>query len=183
MLEPEHFRQSEQFSIKPHWMAKTAIALSFIALFSFIVISAIEINKINVMRHDIARLYATSDSLASRLSNIELQDFLQNMEGIVDLSESVVQPIGNGFLAVKLEANEHLTGLKISGRIINTQCVAHETVKFKLQIAGQSKEFTISRISPGNSTAFSVYIPDVAIGESRVAKISYIESMIRYLAD
>ena len=99
----------------------------------------------------------------------------------VDFSVSEIQQIDDVFLLANAAQQKHLTGVKFSGRVINTQSVDHLNIIFILSVDGESKEFTINRISSGNSTGFSVYIPDISIERARYAKINHVRSKIRYL--
>ena len=100
----------------------------------------------------------------------------------IDLTSPSVQTFWYGNLAIaELEQREHLTGIKFEGRIINLTSVPFETVTFELDVAARTKTFTISRISPGDSTGFSVYVPDLSPSESARGRIRYQTSMVHYL--
>ena len=98
----------------------------------------------------------------------------------VDFTVSDVQRIDNVFLLANASQEKKLTGVKFTGRIINTQSVDHVNATFDITVDGQSKEFTINRISSGNSTGFNVYIPELNIEDSRYAKIEFVRSQIRF---
>ena len=98
----------------------------------------------------------------------------------VDFSTPDIQEIGDGFALVRADQSEHLTGIKFRGRIINKQSVAYENVTFLLKLKSNSKEFTINRISSGNSTGFEVYVPDLDPAEARYADIKFLEGTVRF---
>lgn len=75
---------------------------------------------------------------------------------------------------------EHLTGIKFSGRIINTQSVRHRNATFKIKIGEKEKDFTINIISAGNSTSFNVYMPDIKPEETHYGEIQYQQSTVEY---
>jgi len=100
----------------------------------------------------------------------------------VDFSVSNIQQIDNVFMLTGATQEKHLTGVKFSGRIINSQAVDHLNIEFTLSVGEASKEFTINRISSGNSTGFNVYIPELSLKSARYAKIEYVSSQIAYLA-
>ncbi|KAF3982366.1 MAG: hypothetical protein HFP81_00160 [Methylococcales symbiont of Hymedesmia sp. n. MRB-2018] len=99
----------------------------------------------------------------------------------VDFSVSNIQRIDDVFMLTSASQKEHLTGVQFKGRIINTQSVDRSNLKFTLNIDGNSKNFTINKISSGNSTGFNVYIPELSIHNARYAKIEHESSQISYL--
>ena len=108
-------------------------------------------------------------------------DFLmKKLSGIVDFSASNIQEIENGFLLVKAEQEEHLTGIRFKGRIINAQSISHKSAEFKLTASGKSKEFSINQISAGSSAEFTVYIPEIKAADAQYARIEYVSSSVSY---
>ena len=100
---------------------------------------------------------------------------------VVDFTVDGAQDIGEGFLLSDAAQEEHLTGIRFSGRIANTKSTAVSAATFKLLVAGHEKEFTISRISPANSTAFDVYVPDIEPAFAREARIVTGTHMVHFL--
>lgn len=98
----------------------------------------------------------------------------------VDFSVRELQPVNDRFFLGEASQEQHLTGVKFTGRIINSLAVDHTEVTFDLKVAGQSKEFVINRISSGNSTAFNVYIPELRIEDARYAQIEYKHSKVHF---
>lgn len=128
-----------------------------------------------------AELWGRVDSIASELRTLRLAERVYHgNEGMVDLSTTDIQGIGDGFFAARLSAERHLTGLRVRGRIVNATSVRHEAAQFRITIGEQRQGFTVNIISPGNSTSFNVYVPDVAEEQERWARIEYQQSMIRY---
>ncbi|MCC1496865.1 hypothetical protein [Alcanivorax sp. 1008] len=108
-------------------------------------------------------------------------DYLNNKDRYtVDFTATEVQDVGNGFYLVRAEQEEHLTGLKYKGRIVNTTSVQRSNVEFKLIVGAHEKEFMINQISPGNSTAFDVYLPDVTPEAGRYGEIRHQQSSVSY---
>ena len=99
----------------------------------------------------------------------------------VDFSVSDIQRLSDGFMLASATQEKHLTGIKFSGRIINTQSVDSHNVTFNLTVNGKTKKFTINKISSGNSTGFNVYIPDLSAENARYAEIKYVSSSIAFL--
>jgi hypothetical protein len=98
----------------------------------------------------------------------------------VDFSVATIQQLADGFLLSQASQDEHLTGMKFRGRIVNTQSVAHHNVTFTISVGDQSKEFVINKISPGNSTGFDVYLPEISADKARFADITYVSSSVSY---
>lgn len=124
------------------------------------------------------------DSLSDRiLSNEIIIDRLQDevlYRGYVSLTEGGWQRVDETFLFSDAAVTQHLTGVKVSGRIVNTSSVIHSNIRFKISMSGGTNTFTISRVSPANSTAFTVYVPEVTIENSESAWITYVNSSCRF---
>ena len=102
---------------------------------------------------------------------------------IIDFTVPSVQALSDRRFAVaELSQEEHLAGIKFSGRIINMTAVDFEGVTFELRAAGEGKNFTISRISSGDSTGFEVYVPDLSAAGARIGQILFRSGMVSYLA-
>ena len=102
---------------------------------------------------------------------------------VIDFTVPSVQSLSDRRFAVaELSQEEHLTGIKFSGRIINMTAVDFEGVTFELRAAGEGKNFTISRISSGDSTGFEVYVPDLSAAGAKTGQILFRGGMVRFLA-
>ena len=102
---------------------------------------------------------------------------------IIDFTVPSVQTLADDKFAVtQLSQEEHLTGIKFRGRMINLTAVDFEGVTFELSVSGENKEFTISRISSGDSTGFEVYVPELSAMHAKTGQILYRGGMVRYLA-
>jgi len=114
-----------------------------------------------------------------------LENNYYNNQGIpiLDFTVDSAQVIGDGFLLSDAAQEEHLTGIKFSGRIANTKATAVSVATFKLMVAGHEKDFTVSRISPANSTAFEVYVPDLLPSFAREARIVPDTYMVHFRKD
>lgn len=103
---------------------------------------------------------------------------VNNIQKTVDFSVTTIQQLSHGFMLAQASQKKYLTGIKFTGRIINTQSVKHRDVTFNLSVNGKNKEFTINKISSGNSTGFNVYVPELSVNNARYAKIRYVRSSI-----
>ena len=104
---------------------------------------------------------------------------------VVDFSASELQPITSSFLLAGASQKKHLTGVIFTGRIINATALKRTNVEFDItanphSYASVSKRFTINQISSGNSTGFSVYIPELNLEDARLAKIEYINASTHF---
>jgi hypothetical protein len=121
-------------------------------------------------------------TLDERVRGLEILTSSYEPIGLVDLAEPTIQDLEQaGFFVASLAVKEHLTGVKITGRMINTQSVDHTDVTFELTVGEESKQFTINRVSSGNSTGFSVYLPDVPKEDARWGVFERRSSMIFFL--
>jgi hypothetical protein len=98
----------------------------------------------------------------------------------VDFTVPNAQDIGKDFKVANLSVEQHLTGVKIKGRVINATSLRHDNLKFKITIAEKEKDFWINRISSGNSTTFDVYVPDVPLDKAQYGTIEYLESTVSF---
>lgn len=105
---------------------------------------------------------------------------IQDIQKKVDFSLTTIQQLSDGFMLADASQKKHLTGIEFTGRIINTQSINHSDATFNLSVNGKNKEFTINKISSGNSTQFNVYIPELDVNNARYAQIKYIRSSISF---
>jgi len=122
------------------------------------------------LKSDISAL--TTDISLSKLS-IEIKDSL-------DFNDSRCQYLDHGFMLADATQTKQSSGIKYTGRIINTKSITHSNVRFKLIAARVAKEFTIKKIADGKSKKFSVYVPNVKLKDARYVKIEYVGSNIGY---
>ncbi len=134
-----------------------------------------------LIKTKIKKLETKADELQKSINGLRYQVFLKDLSGLVDFTVPDIQKICDGFFLANAEQQKHLTGLKFKGRIINTQSVGHRNITFKLTVNKISKNFTIRRISPGHSTRFTVYVPDITPKDARFARIEYVESVVEFL--
>jgi hypothetical protein len=100
-------------------------------------------------------------------------------EDVIDLYSKSMQKIGEGFFIVGLESSTCATGLKLSGRIINSTSLKHENISFKITIGKASDEFHVPVISAGNSTRFKADIPG-ALKDTKTAVVRYVSSSVKF---
>ncbi len=98
----------------------------------------------------------------------------------IDLTNTSIQTIDSSFMISQLSADEHLSGVKVSGRIINTTSVDYTKLTFMITIASQIQEIDITRISSGRSTGFAVYVPNVPVYATDSATIQFVNAIVEY---
>ena len=125
------------------------------------------------------RIHLLDSSL--RKSNWDLYFYkLQNEKGAVDFTDAGLQEIGNGFYVLGINLGQHLTGIKVKGRMLNGTSLAHSNAEFNLTIGDQVKDFTISSIPSQTAVSFNVYIPDVPVDQTHWGQIRYRRSLLNY---
>ena len=144
------------------------------------------VKQVDELKRNTTKLYADLEEINGKvvenhkaIIKVALDNILQK-NGNVDFTSSQIQDIGSGFSVVSLEMKKHLTGIKFSGRIINTQSVRHKNATFMIKVGDKEREFTINMISPGNSTAFRVYVPDVKPEDAQYGEIHFKRSTVVY---
>lgn len=136
-------------------------------------------DRIAHLQSQVAELSAKVEQNAIDVGKLEFEA-LRSKPGYISLTESTIQDLENGFLASGMDLEEHLTGYRVKGRIINNQAVRHRSIKFRLTVADQAKEFVLNQLSPGGSRVFSVYLPDLKAEDVQFGRIEFIESQVAY---
>ncbi len=182
-------KQSAYYDSQPFWfriVAVLALVASVIAitlsiwLHSRINATSATIDKTESLQRQMDSLEIKIIDVRSDVRKLEIDALLDDIKGSVDFSNPNLQDIGDGFMVGKLSVQQHLTGVKVKGRMVNHTALRQENIKLKITIGGYTKEFTINRISSGNSTSFEVYVPNVPIEKTQYGTIRYIESMVYY---
>ncbi len=94
-----------------------------------------------------------------------------------------VRDIGHGLLVADLAIEPGAEGsVVVRGRVINTTSVAHAGLGFRVRVGDASGTFPIYRISPGNSTGFSIEIPGAADQPLEETTIEYLGSTVAFQA-
>lgn len=125
------------------------------------------------------KIEKSNEENKNALYRLAIQSVIEE-EGFVDFTDSSMQNITPGFNVGQLEMKEHLAGVKISGVVINTQAVSHQSATFSIKIQESEKDFSINKIRSGGSSSFTVYVPDVNPKEIKFGRIKYKNSSISY---
>lgn len=127
-------------------------------------------------------LTASATGLEKRITDAESTIELQGIDTshAVDLTETSLQDIGDGFNVGDIALTPHLTGVKVRGRIVNGNAVEHRSATFELTVDEQRKQVVIQRLRAGGSAAFDVYVPDVAAANTRFGQLKFVSSTVRF---
>jgi hypothetical protein len=91
--------------------------------------------------------------------------------------------VGDGFVAVDLALVESDAGAELTGRMVNGTALTHHGLAFRVTIDGVTESFTIPKISPGNSTGFSLRIPGATSAPVTPPSIAFLGSTIGFQAN
>ena len=83
-------------------------------------------------------------------------------------------------MVAQVSAKEHLSGIRVTGLIVNASSVNYKSATFEVTVAGQTGDFTIGYIVPGMSQPFAVDIPDVPASEAWTAYFGFIRGEIAF---
>jgi hypothetical protein len=98
----------------------------------------------------------------------------------IDLTDGVLQPLGQDFYVGRLALSDESGGLRVSGRIVNASSVDQLRVEFRLSVASRELPFSVAKIAAGNSTPFALEIPRASNAELRDARIRWVRSTLNY---
>lgn len=101
----------------------------------------------------------------------------------IDLTDSVLQPLGQDFYLGRLGLSDAAGVLRVSGRIVNAGSVDQLRAEFRLSVGGRELPFSVARIAAGGSTPFSLEIPKASNAELRDARIRWVRSTLNYGTD
>lgn len=136
-----------------------------------------------LLKLDVDTLRSQVEKLQADLESVKLRIQLQGLTGVVDLTETSLQSVGEGFSVGRLEVTKHLSGVKITGIILNASSVDHSQLRMKVTVLGKEKEFNVTKVRSGRAAKFSVYVPDVKAEEAQLAKLEYVRSTVGYFVE
>ena len=88
----------------------------------------------------------------------------------VDLTISSFQRIDDDFMVSVREVNEHLSGIRVTGEVLNKSSVDRSNASFVIEVADIRQQISIIQIDAGRAAAFEAYLPDVPAAASRWSK-------------
>lgn len=147
---------------------------------ALIVLLVMAITLAGQARRAKARLKKVEEKVAKIETDHLFEEFFKPKPGDVDLTTANIQDVNGDFKVCRLAVNQHLTGVKVTGRIVNATALSFSNTKFSITVDGKSKEFTTLSLGSGRSASFEVYIPDVSVKNTSRGTISFVESTVSY---
>lgn len=164
--------------------SESGSAFAIVTIFLFIVLAAACTLGLLVYRQHqtkLDRLLTDQQRLEMRMMNVER--ITESWGKKVLLTNPGVQKVDTVFLVSKIKAEKYLTGIKIHALMINSSSLEHKDARFRITVNNKSREFAISKISPGSSTKFVVEIPDISLENAEEADIKTLASSVSYFVD
>lgn len=128
--------------------------------------------KIEGINRNISKLEQANFTITGRTDLLERMVYiLPDDRALVDLSEKSVQSIEDGFYVTNLSVQPHMSGVKITGEIINSQSLEYSGANLKIEIMGSEKSVYVKKLRPGFSSKFSVIMLDIDSKTVRLAKM------------
>jgi hypothetical protein len=126
---------------------------------------------------------APAVAAGTRSAGVDVPAWTPRREALPTGAIPEVRDIGHGFLIADLEAAPAPEGgLEIRGRVVNTTSVVHAGLAFRVRAGDVAETFTISRISPGNSTGFAIAMPGAFTEAAADVRVEYLGSTVGYQA-
>lgn len=119
------------------------------------------------------------DSLSSAVAVDELMREI-DAEPTLDLHESNLKSIGDGFAVGGLTVSAEPGGVRVRGTIVNTEAVSHESATLKFKTRGESTSVFVSAIPAGGSALFSAYVAGVPPDSAKYGWLKYQHSTVLY---
>jgi len=159
------------------------VQATLIVIILLILAAVITLDVISYRQQEaqLASLSADVSALELRLSRVE-----QVAEGLgrkISLDIQGVQKIDNVFLISKIKVKKYLTGVRVTGLMINASSLVQNDARFRITINDVSREFTVKRISPGSSSRFSVDLPNINPAEATEAEVRTLGASVSYYVD
>lgn len=135
--------------------------------------------RMQAAESEVRGVRSTIDQHWREMNELRLGEVYRTV-GVIDLGRTSAQYVGRGFGVTRLTLEPLSTGVLIEGLMINMQSVKHSSPSYRITVGDQTEEFELGEIEAGQSSAFSVYIPDVGSEPNRYARIDFLESTVWY---
>ena len=133
------------------------------------------VKKVEQKQQEMAKDVKENNELSGVLTNI----YFKPLDFTVTTSQEITAR--GKFLVTVKEVTQQMTGVKVTGRIINTASVQYTSSTFRIRIGGSQNTFTINeKMRAGGSEEFSVYVPDVKPADATHGFIEYVSGNISY---
>lgn len=80
----------------------------------------------------------------------------------IDLTTAGIQEAAKFVMVAQLSVQQHLSGVKVMGVVINPTSIQFNSIEMELRIGSRAQSFNVFNVSAGGSEAFEAYLPDVS---------------------
>lgn len=176
-------RNDKEIYSSPFYSEKGFIQVTVIVIIVIVLSAVIALGYLYYRQQETKQATLTSDIQDLQMRVINLEKITDSLGKKVNLRIPSVQKIDTVFLVSKLSIKKYLTGVKVTGIMINSSSLEHNDARFRITINEVSREFAVSKIKPGSSKKFSVDVPDVNFEEVTEAEIRSLASSVSYFVD
>jgi type II secretory pathway pseudopilin PulG len=176
-------RHDKEIHSSPFYSEKGFIQVTVIVIIVLALSALSVLGYLYYRQQEAKQTTLTGDVQDLQMRVIDLEKITESLGKKVNLTIPSVQKIDTVFLVSKLTAKKYLTGVKVSGVMINSSSLEHNDARFRITINDVSREFAISKIKPGSSKKFEVDVPDVAFENLSEAEIKSLASSVSYFVD
>lgn len=127
--------------------------------------------KMESINNSIYRIEQANATISQDITVLRSMVLFEDKRSMVDLSEKSAQSIEDGFYITNLSIQPHMSGIKITGEIINSRSLEYSGATLKLDIMGSEKSIFINKIKPGFSSRFSTIMLNVDPKNTRYARM------------
>lgn len=136
------------------------------------------LGKVTSSQEEQKKTNATVEETANTLDAL-ITDYHKS----IDLTITSTQRLSDGslFMVGIDEVKQQMTGVKISGKLINMSSITYTGATFQISLIGAENTINVPKsIPPGGSIKFSVYVPDVKPENAKYAKLDFVSANISF---
>ncbi len=176
-------RNDKDICSSPFYSQRGFVQVTVIVIIVLVLSAIIALGYLYYRQQETKQATLVSDVQDLQMRMINLEKITESLGKKVNLTIPSVQKIDTVFLVSKLATKKYLTGVKITGIMINSSSLEHNDARFRITINNVSREFAIKKIKPGSSKKFKVDVPDVAFEKAGEAEIRSLASSVSYFVD
>jgi len=136
------------------------------------------LSKVKSIQEEQKKTNATGKETANTLDAL-ITDYHKS----IDLTITSTQRLSDSslFMVSIDEVKQQMTGVKISGKLINISSITYTGATFQISLIGAENSINVPKsIPPGGSIKFSVYVPDVKPENAKYAKLDFVSANISF---
>jgi hypothetical protein len=176
-------RNDKDIYSSPFYSERGFVQVTVIIIILLVLSAVIALGYLYYRQQEAKQVTLFSDVQDLQMRVINLEKITESLGKKVNLAIPSVQKIDTVFLVSKLSTKKYLTGVKITGLMINSSSLEHNDARFRITINNVSREFAIRKIKPGSSKKFVVEVPDVEFEKASQAEIRSLASSVSYFID